>query len=439
MSKRWDAAAYADMQTAHAKVANDLQEVSLKMHDEYAKDGPFSESRLGDYTAMCMRHAHLSREERAKKADLDAMALIEPSAAKRSAKSLIARWAARGADGLEEWERRDYLRADQADLGRISLTLEPEMTSTKSDDSTGQNLVDKETAAVIVDRLKAYGSVARVSNRIVTEKGGDLVFPQLDDTANYAEIRGQGVASSAQDFASFGSVTFKAYPFESKRIAITLEMIEDAVVDLEAYVNLQSLRRQGRGANRVFTNGDGSEKPFGVVTVAKAGITAAATAAITADEVLSLPYEVDRAYRLGGEEGEAGFMADTSPMIGYMLSDPCEKALRTMKDSDGRPLWVPSLTPGAAGLSAGLPAFINQYRYEVNADMDALATGKTPMVFGNFSFYATRMVNSVKMFRFFDSGTSNAVLIESVVRRDGRAVGAIVGTTCEAIAKLTLA
>ena len=102
-------------------------------------------------------------------------------------------------------------------------------------------------------------------------------------------------------------------------------------------------------------------------------------------------------------------------------------------DGDNRPLWLPSIREG-------LPATLHGYPLVVNGHMDAVAAGKIPVLFGNFSYYGIRTVSNVELFRFQDSRTmqKNSVEILAFSRRDGRPMGALTSTLCDAYAKLTI-
>ena len=177
---------------------------------------------------------------------------------------------------------------------------------------------------------------------------------------------------------------------------------------------------------------------MGVATAATAGITTATTLVVTYDEFVSLLYKVNRAYREGGEEGEGGISAEMGGRIGFLMSDEMELLIRKLKDTAGRPLWWPQAA--SSGLSGPLPSTFMNYPYEVSGAMDAIASTKVPMLFGNFSYFGIRTVAAVEIFRFQDSRTmqDNAIEILGFSRRDARAMGAIVAGKCEAIVKLTI-
>ena len=158
---------------------------------------------------------------------------------------------------------------------------------------------------------------------------------------------------------------------------------------------------------------------------------------------MNLIYKIDRAYRVGGEMGEGGFNAEGGGRIGFLFSDAMERAARLFKDSDNRPLWIPSVRDGAPNMFAGWP-------YEVSGPMSTngspTTTDDIPALFGNFSYFAIRTVQSIEIFRFMDSRTMQNNLVECLAfsRRDAKVIGAVNGgsgrsQTTEAIGRLKVA
>ncbi len=176
--------------------------------------------------------------------------------------------------------------------------------------------------------------------------------------------------------------------------------------------------------------GTNTDQPQGIVTIAKAGVTAAAANAVTYSELLELEYSVNRAYRKNREGGVGGFTGRAAGMSGFMFSDSFEKLARSLVDSDGRPMWTPGITAGTCGITDGLPPRLLGYPYVVNDNMDAVATGKVPCLFGNLGYYGIRTVSSVEIFRFWDSRTAQANSIETCCSASRRPTNSAGSATC---------
>jgi len=148
-------------------------------------------------------------------------------------------------------------------------------------------------------------------------------------------------------------------------IKVSEELLQDAVFDLEAYIQNEFVRRIAAKEEAAFINGDGVNKPTGVVQGAEVGVTAASATAVTADETIDLYHSLKRPYRR-----RATFMANDSSI----------KAVRKLKDADGQYMWQPGLQAGEPDRLLGRPIV-------ASADMPTMVTGNKSILFGDFSYY----------------------------------------------------
>ena len=155
------------------------------------------------------------------------------------------------------------------------------------------------------------------------------------------------------------------------------------------------------------------------------------------ENLIDMEYAIDLGYLVGDEGGDGGFMDANGGMIGWMMHRDVERSLREQVDADSRPLWTPNLEMGRA--AQGRPAMINGYPYRINQHMEAPDTNNNkPLLFGSYGHYGVRNVGGIDFYRFFDSRTVQNYQVEFIAfsRRDGRSVGPVVSTLCEAYAAL---
>ncbi len=357
-----------------------------------------------------------------KEAKLDAVK-SEPSA--------FTRWALKGKDGLGADEIDHHL-----DGHTFYPAGNPKAVTARPTTLPGGS-IDLTTAQMIIDRLKAFGGVREMSYQFDTARGEPMNVPNWDDSDQEGEmIATEGSKTTEEDIDGPGATTFTPRTYSSKSISFSEEYLQDSVVDLEMLIPQRLMRRIGRITNTHGTSGTGASQPQGVVTGANAGITAASASAFTYEELIGVQHAVDPAYRMGMEsmsEQDHGLSAEGG-MVGWMVNDSFIQAIRKLKDSDGRPLWLANLREGDSPTILGYP-----YRY--NQSLDAIATGKVPALFGNFGYYAFRNVMNVGFYRMDDSAfrLKNSVGFVAFARCDSRYMGAFSsGTTCEAVAKLTM-
>jgi HK97 family phage major capsid protein len=245
--------------------------------------------------------------------------------------------------------------------------------------TAGGYTVPTELANEIIKSMKAWGPMydEDICTTVNTSNGNSMKLPTVDDTSSTAGTHTEGAAltdDGGKD-VTFGQKSLDAYAYDTEFIRWSWELDMDSIFNMEALLGSLLGERLGRIANSQLTTGTGSSAPNGIVTASTLGKTAAATAAITWDEIIDLEHSVDPAYR-------------TSPKARYMFNDGTLSAVRKLKDGNGNYLWQ------AGDVQKGVPASFNGRAYSINQAMDSLAAAKKIMLFGDFSKYFVRKVGS---------------------------------------------
>jgi HK97 family phage major capsid protein len=235
--------------------------------------------------------------------------------------------------------------------------------------------------------MLAYGAMFEKSDVIRTTNGEPLRWPTANDTSNSGRQVGESAAVASLD-PTFGQVTWNAYKFTSDEIKVPFELLRDNAVNLAAILPAMLGERLGRIQNTKFTVGSGAATSWGIVNRAYAGVTAASATAIAFDEIIDLEHSLDPSRR-------------KMPGVGYMFHDSILKALRKLKDGEGRYLWQ-------SGANTGAPDTLNGYTYSVNQDMaSSIATTAITMLFGQLSAYKIRQVNGIRLYRLVERHREN--------------------------------
>ena len=460
MRSKFSAKHLADLVEEESKLSARQRELATECNEMQASDTAWDEPRTAKYQRMQMEHAQVSRDAESIHRERVSYEGFEPRRAQAGHDGTFARFLRGGLNGLDAAEQKEHApSADQQLLGggmegfsiklpslaeiQAVLRYGPLAISTGDAANKSESLVQETIPPRIVERLAYYGGVAKAAQQFMTAMGNPFPIPQMDARAEEGELlAAEATAITDDDLGNMGNQTFSATTASSKGIQLSRELVNDAVFDVQAYAERRALRRLGRIWNKAFTvTQTGTGLPVGVVSTAAAGLTATANTAITYPEFVELIYSVNRAYR-EDYEGADGADAEMGGRLGWMMSDDCERLIRALTDGDmgaGRPVWVPSMD-GVASLASARPATFLGYPVFVNGHMDPVTAGNIPCLFGNFSYYGIRTVNSVDIFRFLDSRTiqNNAVECIAFSRRDGRPMGAIVSSNCEAYQKLTM-
>ncbi len=245
-------------------------------------------------------------------------------------------------------------------------------------DSAGGYTVSKIFETTVQTSMLAFGGMLQVATRIPTATGAQLLIPTSNDTGNVGAILAENTQVSEQD-VDFGQTTIDTYMYSSKLIRVSFQLLNDAFFPLESWLAERLGERLGRIMNTHMTTGDGSSKPYGIVTGASLGKTGAAgqTTSITYNDLVDLEHSIDPAYRTGSA---------------WMMSDAMVKALKKLVDGQSRPLWQPGLTVGAPDNIMGYPYFINQ-------DVAAPAASAKSLLFGKLDSYYFRDVQGIQVMR----------------------------------------
>lgn len=241
--------------------------------------------------------------------------------------------------------------------------------------------VPSEIASMVIDKLKAYGGMREVASILPTATGVAMNWPTSDGTADVGAIVGQNTPANAAEIV-FGTIGLNPFYYTSNKIALPLELIQDSAINVVAYVVDRLATRIARIQNTHFTVGGGITVPDGVMPKAAAGKTGVTGQTVTViyDDLVDLKHSVNRAYRKGAK---------------FMMNDMSVSIVSKLKDTTGRPIWVPSI-------AAGVPDTVLGFEVAINDDVAVMGANAKSIGFGDFSKYTIRDVTGTTTLRRFD-------------------------------------
>ena len=207
--------------------------------------------------------------------------------------------------------------------------------------------------------------VIRAHARVITTSGGLHKIPVVASHGSASWIDEEGDYLESDE--SFGQVQLDAHKVGTV-IKVSEELLQDSAFNLESYISAEFSRRIGDKEEDAFLNGDGSAKPTGILNTTgggSVGVTAAGTAAITADELVDLYYALKAPYRKNAV---------------WIPNDTTIKLIRKLKTGDGQYLWQPGIKDGEVNTILGRPYFTSPF-------MPSAEAGAKTIIFGDLSYY----------------------------------------------------
>jgi len=154
----------------------------------------------------------------------------------------------------------------------------------------------------------------------------------------------------------------------------TQQSLDDASIDLEAWLATKGREKMGRAENATFVSGDGVGRPRGFLTYPDGSdLTNSVKRFFTgvSGDFAAAPAGVDK-LRL--------MMADLKPAYrgnsNWFMNRTTEGEVMVLKDSDGRPLWQPST-------SAGTPSSLMGRSVAIFDDMPNTDAGALAIAYGD--------------------------------------------------------
>ena len=265
-----------------------------------------------------------------------------------------------------------YLRTGD-DEGLRGLTLEGKaMTTAVAAD--GGYLVDPQTADRIQSMLLSTSSLRSVANVVQVEATSfDVIVDRSEVGSGWAT---ETAATTETATPIIERISIKLHELAAMPKA-SQRLLDDSAFDVEGWLAEKIATRFIRAEAAAFINGDGVDKPKGILLptkVANASWTwgnigyvptgAAADFATTnpADCIVNLVYALGADYRANAT---------------FVMNSKTVGAVRKMKDADGRFLW-------SDGLAAGEPSRLMGYPVLVSEDMPDIAANAFAIAFGDF-------------------------------------------------------
>jgi len=347
---------------------------------------------------------------------------VEATKEERIAKYRAAFWRSMAAAHSQTEEMRGLKPVsaeDRAILADPELRAEATGGGNALQGTGGGYFVDVYGQREVEAAMKYYGPMLASSTIVETATGGPLPWPTVNDTATVGVLIAENTeVTTPTDLASISAVIFNAYKFTTGIEKVSIELLQDAAFNLEAFLRERHAERLGRCLNTYFTTGTGSAQPKGIIPASTSSgqtvigddnaTSPAPTIEVGYQDLVNLEHSVDPVYRPGSA---------------FMFADSTLQFIRKLKDKYGRPLWQ-------AGMVNGAPDTINGYPFFINNDMATLAatspvSARKTVLFGRVSKYIVRRVRDYSIARLSERYAEfGQVAFIGFARYDGNLVDA---------------
>lgn len=246
--------------------------------------------------------------------------------------------------------RKGMLTALRTNFRQVSNVLQEGV------DADGGYLVPEEYDRRLIQTLSEENIMRRLGHVITTSGEHKINIAATKPAAAWIE---EGGVLQFSD-ATFAQILLDAHKLHVA-IKVTEELLYDSAFNLESYIIEQFGKALANAEEDAFLNGTGVGQPLGLFAEVGGGhVAGTLSAALKADDVLGLIYELKRPYRKNAS---------------FIMNDKTVAQIRKFKDNNGAYLWQPSCQAGEPDRILGYSVHTSEYVPE-----NAIA-------FGDYSYY----------------------------------------------------
>lgn len=261
------------------------------------------------------------------------------------------------------WEGQfsHYLRRDKDRIEQFALMV--------GSDPNGGYLVPIQTSSRIIEKVYETSPIRQVAS--VENVGTDALNYPVDTGEADAGWVGETQSPPTTNTPTVETGRIPVHELYAKPKA-SQQILEDAAIDIEAWLARKVADKFARVEAAAFVNGDGINKPRGLLTY-PAGTTAfprgrvlriasGHATQITADALINMTFALKGPYLTNAS---------------WLMARGSIGAIALLKGGDGQYLWRP-------GLSGDMRAQILGYPMRQADDFPAVGAGTLPVAFGDF-------------------------------------------------------
>ncbi|MCG6308986.1 phage major capsid protein [Vibrio alginolyticus] len=231
----------------------------------------------------------------------------------------------------------------------------------------------------VVESMAVYGGIANVCQVINTQDGRAMPWAVSDGRTEIGEMLAENQEAGKGD-PTFSQVEIGAKKGSSKIVLVSNELLQDSMIDIDAFVARRIGQRLGRlEAGQIITGDNTGNNLKGLNLQVQLKQEAAAVSGVSYADLINLKHKVDPAYR-------------NSPNTRWAFNDDTFKGFKLMNDSNGRPLWLPAI----AGVA---PSTIDGDQYVIDQGIAAAGASAKSVFYGDWMSLVLRRVTYMNLRR----------------------------------------
>lgn len=233
-------------------------------------------------------------------------------------------------------------------------------------DADGGFLVTPEVSSEIVKKVFESSPMRELASVQSISSDALEILEDLDEMAS-------GWVTETQSRPATGTAKLKKINIPTHELyaapLITQKLLDDAALNIEAWLSSKVSEKFGRDEATAFISGDGSGKPKGILSYGTGDgfglleqVNSGAATNVAGDGLINLQSSLKEPYQANAT---------------WLMRRTTVAEVRKLKDSQGRYIWQP-------GLTAGAPSMILDKPVKMAADMPAVGAGNLSVAYGDF-------------------------------------------------------
>ncbi len=263
-----------------------------------------------------------------------------------------------------------YVRT--GDAGRLARLEEKALSVGSSAD--GGYVAPPELERQVMLRLSQASPIRAIAgNRQVSGNVFNKPYSPVGATVGWVAETGARAQTTTQTLQQLAFPTMELYAMP----AATGALLDDAAIDVEAWIAEEVEQAFAEQEGAAFVNGDGVSKPKGFMAYGRVdnaswawgslgyvatGVAGALPSSNPSDKLVDLVYALRAGYRQNAS---------------WVMNRRTQAEIRKLKDGQGHYLWQPPAT-------AGQPATLMNFPVVEAEDMPSIAADACPIAFGDF-------------------------------------------------------